>query len=94
VSAVIASVNVHLVMPKTWSGRRESNPRMQLGKQAACQWIQELSCKTATNRAHNYQRLRSKKQNSQSTSLATGVRTGLGSIGWHDDAADFRKSRQ
>jgi hypothetical protein len=31
-SAVIVSVSVHLKAEKAWSGRRESNPRMQLGK--------------------------------------------------------------
>jgi hypothetical protein len=34
-----------LLSAKCWSGRRESNPRMKLGKQAVCEGNQELECK-------------------------------------------------
>jgi hypothetical protein len=71
-----------------WSGRRESNPRMQLGKQGACQSLQRLSSKTGINRAQNDQRLTSKRQNSQSPDLITYGRYEFGSIGPHDGAAD------
>ena len=33
-------------MDRYWSGRRESNPRMQLGKLTVSQGLSELSCKT------------------------------------------------
>ena len=62
---------------RNWSGRRESNPRMQLGKLDASQSTQELSCKTRTKSAPGDQSLTSGKQNSQP----------LGSLGFHDNAA-------
>jgi hypothetical protein len=65
---------------------------MQLGKQHGCESIQQLSCKTGINRAQNDQRLTSQKQNSQSPNLITYGRGELGSIGWHDNAADLCKS--
>src|ERR1700681_1444714 len=50
---------------KPWSGRRESNPRMQLGKLGVSQRPQPLSCKTSNKRAQFDQRLTSEKQNPQ-----------------------------
>src|ERR1700752_1239077 len=46
-----------------WSGRRESTPRMQLGKLDVSQAYQALSCKTADNSPQSDQRVRGEKQN-------------------------------
>ena len=47
-----------------WSGRRESNPRMQLGKLDCLQVNQEHSCKTAPIRPQRHQRASGVLQNS------------------------------
>src|SRR5262245_9718245 len=48
---------------RVWSGRRESNPRMQLGKLDVSQNHQEDSCKTEPLAPQRHQRVRGEKQN-------------------------------
>lgn len=48
-----------------WSGRRESNPRMQLGKLDVSQLVQDVSCKTFNFRPQYNQTVTPETQNSQ-----------------------------
>jgi hypothetical protein len=50
-------------MPQSWSGRRESNPRMQLGKLNVIQTHQYDSCKTAPPDVQLHQRVTTILQN-------------------------------
>ena len=58
---------------EAWSGRRESNPRMQLGKLAVSQGLSELSCKTGRFSTQSRQRVTSQKQNPRA-GLTLGAR--------------------
>src|SRR5438045_6134389 len=51
------------MLKSDWSGRRESNPRMQLGKLDVLKQDQSDSCKTAPIPVQSHQRLTTETQN-------------------------------